>query len=157
MWLFGFPVEVSGTMSFGYSAGDFIICIQLARQVLEEYQQAPQEFQAATTDVAGLQLVLNDVKDSIDGSELSPDKQQDLQGLLNGCNQTLKELLQVLEKFKSLATSSHRRWEKFRWDKDRVERMRLRIVSNVGLLTAFNFRLLRYVSSFVRSSVFVCG
>ncbi len=132
-------------MSFGYSMSDFILCIQLAQKVLHEYRQAPQDFQAATTDVAGLQLVLSNVRDAVNGSGLSQDKQQDLQMLLSGCSDTLKELLQVLERFKSLATSSHRRWEKMRWDKDRVERIRLRIVSTVGLLTTFKVELLRSV------------
>ena len=132
-------------MSSGYSVGDFILCIQLAQKVLHEYRQAPQEFQAANTDIASLQLVLNNVRDAINGYELSQDKQQDLQKLLSGCSDTLKELLQVLERFKSLATSSHRRWEKFRWDEDRVERIRLRVVSTVGLLTAFKVGLLRFV------------
>lgn len=132
-------------MSFGYSMSDFILCIQLAHKVLHEYRQAPQDCQAATTDVAGLQLVLSNVRDAVNGSGLSQDKQQDLQMLLSGCSDTLKELLQVLERFKSLATSSHRRWEKMRWDKDRVERIRLRIVSTVGLLTTFKVELLRSV------------
>ena len=131
-------------MSFGHSIGDFLLCIQLTRKVLKEYQHAPEEFQAASADVADLQIVLNGVKDAIKGCEMSQDKQRDLQKLLSGCEKTLKELLHVLERFKSLATSSHRQWEKLRWDQDRVERIRLRIVSAVGLLTAFKIGLLRY-------------
>ena len=131
-------------MSLGYSIGDFLLCIQLTQRVLKEYQQAPEEFRAASIDVAGLQLVLNDVKDAVKGCEMSQDEQRDLQKLLSGCDKNLKELLEVLERFKSLATSSHPRWEKFRWDSDHVERIRLRIVSTVGLLTAFKLGLLRY-------------
>ena len=136
-------------MSFGCSVSDFLLCIQLAQKVLKEYQEAPKDFQAASTDVAGLKVVLNDVKDAIKGREMSQGKQQDLQTLLSGCDKTLKELLQALEKCKSLAASNHRRLEKFRWDKDHVDRIRLRIVSTVGLLTAFKVGLLRYILSSV--------
>ena len=90
--------------------------------MLEDYWQAPQELQAAATDVAGLQLAPNEIRDAISGSELNQDRQRDLKRSLTGGIENLKELLHVLERLKSLATSSHRPWEVFRWDKKRVKK-----------------------------------
>lgn len=95
-------------MSFGYSAGDFILCIQLAHKVWAECRDAPQGFRAISGKVASLQLVLKEIREAIDTNEPSQDKKDSLKTLLEGCNDVLQKLPALLTKYKSLGTQRKR-------------------------------------------------
>ena len=131
-------------MSFGYSSGDLILCVQLARKVWRECRDAPEDFRAVSTEVASLQLILKEVQDVVYEQELSLSKQQDLEKLVEACAEVLRELEKLLMKYKSLGTQSKRTWDRLRWSKDDVESMRLRVISSSSLLTSFNLGLLGY-------------
>lgn len=133
-------------MSFGYSAGDFVLCAQLAHRVWRDCRDAPEDFRVVSTEVASLQLVLKEVQDAVHDREMSLAKQQDLKQLVAACAEVLQELEQLLTKYKSLGTHSKRTWDRLRWSKDHVESIRLRVISNSSLLTSFNVGLLGYVS-----------
>lgn len=133
-------------MSFGYSAGDFVLCAQLAHRVWKECRGAPEDFRAVSTEVDSLRLVLNEVQDAVQDRDLSLAKQQDLKKLVEACTEVLQELQGLLAKYKSLATQSKRTWDRLRWSKDHVESIRLRVISNNSLLTSFNVGLLGYSS-----------
>ena len=132
-------------MSFGYSAGDFILCVQLAHRVWRECRDAPEDFRAVSTEVASLQLVLKELQDAVPNRELSAAKQRDLRQLVEACTEVLQELEELLMKYKSLGTQSKRTWDRLRWSNDQVESIRLRVISNSSLLTSFNVGLLGYV------------
>lgn len=134
-------------MNFGYSVGDFVICIQLAHKVWRECRDAPDEFRAVSTEVASLQLVLKEVQESVNDHEPSPSKMNDLKQLIEGCNDVLKELQSLLQKYKSLGTQSRRTWDRLRWGEEHVESIRQRVISNIGLLTSFNVSIIRCVIS----------
>lgn len=131
-------------MSFGYSSGDFILCIQLAHRIWRECRDAPEDFRAVYTEVASLQLVLKEVQDAVHEREPSLSKQQDLKKLVEACTEVLRELENLLMKYGSLGTQSKRTWDRLRWSKDHVESIRLRVISNSSLLTSFNVGLLGY-------------
>lgn len=56
-------------MSFGASASDLVVCIQLAHKIWRGCRDTPDDFRAVSTEVAGLQLVLKEVQQTINDCE----------------------------------------------------------------------------------------
>ena len=79
-------------MSFGFSVGDFVACVQLARKVWQECRDAPKDFHAVSNEVASLQLVLLQVQETINDKELSEYNKDNLGTLVKRCNEILQEL-----------------------------------------------------------------
>ena len=131
-------------MSFGFGVGDCICCIKLAHKVWKNCRDAPEDFRAVSTEVASLELVLKDVTDAVEDRELSHEKHNNLNKLVGGCSDVLTELQGVLDNYKSLGTQSKRTWDRMKWGSVQIEAIRLRLVSNTGLLTTFNVGLLGY-------------
>lgn len=131
-------------MSFGFGVGDCITCVKLAHKVWRNCRDAPDDFRAVSSEVASLELVLNDVKEVVGERELSQVKHSDLERLVGGCSEVLTELEVLLDKYHSLGTQSKRTWDRMKWGNEQIEGIRLRLVSNTGLLTAFNVGLLGY-------------
>lgn len=134
-------------MSFGYSAGDFIICIRLAHKVWRGCRDAPEAFRNVFNEVASLQLVLKDMQEAVDTDEPNQIKSNDLAILLKGCNDILQELQRLLEKRDSLGTQSRRTWDRMRWIEPQIKDIRQRLQSSLGLLNAFHISITRCVKS----------
>ncbi|KAK4691981.1 hypothetical protein P7C71_g5133, partial [Lecanoromycetidae sp. Uapishka_2] len=132
-------------MSFGASASDLIVCIQLAHKIWRGCRDAPDDFRIVSTEVAGLQLVLKEVQETVNDRELGQSKKDDLKMLLEGCSSVLDELKKLLQRYKSLGTQSKRTWDRLRWGKEQIESIRQRIIANTSLLTSFNVGLVGYV------------
>lgn len=124
-------------MIFGVGAGDIILCASLAHRVWKESRDAPNDFQNVSTEVASFKLVLDEVRHSIAEREIGHSKQAELAELVAGCSQVLVDLQELLGKYKSLATQSKRTWDRLRWGKEHIERIRSRLVSHTSLLTSF--------------------
>lgn len=98
-------------------------------------------------------IVLEDVAQTMSERELSEKQRSDLQSLMQGCRDVLKDLDTILDKYKDLGTSSQnlkvrsqRAWNKIRWDQDQITELRRHIVSNTAILDAFNASLTRSAS-----------
>ena len=131
------------TMSFGVSASDVLLCVQLAHKLWKGCRDAPAEFQAVSTEVASLHLVLNEAREI--ANDLSNSKEEDLRRLINGCKSVLQELEELLQRYKSLGTQSRRTWDRLRWGKGPVKDIRQRLISSTASLTSFNTSLTKYV------------
>lgn len=130
-------------MSFGYGVSDFILCLRLAHRVCQQTQDAPGDIRAVSTEVASLELLLEEVRDSIKGKDLSQAKNEDLRQLLRGSERVLVDLDILLKKYHSLGTEKKRAWNRLHW-REPVEDIRLRLVSHVGLLTSFRASVFGY-------------
>ncbi len=79
-------------MSFGASASDLIICIQLAHKIWRGCRDTHDNFGAFSTEVEGLQLVLKEVRETVNDREPRQSKKNDPKMLLEGCSNVLNEL-----------------------------------------------------------------
>ena len=131
------------TMSFGGSASDVLLCVQLAHRVWKACREAPRDFQTVSIEVASLHLVLHEAKET--AHELSASKGEDLRQLINGCKSVLQELEELLQRYKSLGTQSRRTWDRLRWGRGPVKDIRQRLISSTASLTSFNTSLTKYV------------
>lgn len=129
-------------MSFGFSVSDLVLAVQIAHNLWQEAQDAPGAFRAVSAEVASLKLVLQDVQETVTSRDIELAKQAELGQLVDGCNGVLTELQTLLHKYKSLGTQSKRTWDRLRWGKEPIEKIRLRLVSHVSLLTSFRAGLL---------------
>ena len=79
-------------MSFGYSASDIIICIQLVRKVWQDCRDAPKEFKAVALEVEHLELLLNGLKDQVHDFGLDQRQTEDFKRHIKGFSGVLKDL-----------------------------------------------------------------
>ena len=125
-------------MSFGVSAGDFIVASQLAWKLYRRCKAAPEEFTALETEVSSFHVALRVASEQTsikDGLTPSP---PDYERVKEGCYEVLHELEAILNKFESLKTPRKSRWDRARWSPNDVKAIRMRLLSHTNLLTAFN-------------------
>lgn len=130
-------------MSFGYSIGDFIAIGELALRVYREYREAPAQFTAISTELASLHLVLKDVDSTVRERDLSPEKEADLIQICNGCRSVLADLDALLQKYRNVGRKTRWSWDRLKWHQSDITEMRSRVISNTGMLNAFNLSLTR--------------
>jgi hypothetical protein len=153
--------------NFGYSIGDFILLLDLSRRVIKSYQDAPKQFQDISTEVKGLNTVLNRTKEVIDHATESFGT--DLRHLAEGCHEVLNDANTLLEQFQGcfpkpadatplsaltrltessdtgllgkflrIKNKSKKVRGRFRWDESAVAALRMRIMVNTTLMMAYN-------------------
>ncbi|KAJ5977574.1 hypothetical protein N7501_000916 [Penicillium viridicatum] len=137
-------------MSFGFSIGDFLAVIQLANKTRKAFVDAPVQFKSISDEVRSLSLVLQDVEIDISAKELSSQQQAELQEISTGCNEVLADILKKIEDYTELSTTNdakrniaRRVWKRLKWEPSDVQELRLRIGTNIALLTAFNGQIMR--------------
>lgn len=79
-------------MSFGFGVGDFLAVITLAKEVQEDFRNAPQAFAAISDEVKSLTVLLSQVAKDFAGHEGELQDEAGLQTVLNGANATLHEV-----------------------------------------------------------------
>ena len=104
-----------------------------------------------TRRVAGLYVVLDDVAPSSSICDLSKVQRADLAILIQGSQDVLDGFDKIFQKqgvveLKSggFRSKSKRAWERLRWDQGEISDLRSRLISNTGLLDAFNSSLTRF-------------
>ncbi|KAI9854922.1 MAG: hypothetical protein M1824_006491 [Vezdaea acicularis] len=135
-------------MSFGYSLSDFALTAKLARATWKQFEDAPGQYKAIRTEVANLNLVLDDVVQCRSELQVSEEQKEKLDALVEGCKDVLAELRAKLKKSEclddtsqSLKTKSRKAWSRLRWDQTEIQGLRDRIVSNATLLDSFSSSL----------------
>ncbi|KAL4782320.1 ankyrin repeat-containing domain protein [Aspergillus varians] len=128
-------------MSFGFGVGDFLAIIQLANDLRGRFAQAPTEYKAIAEEVESLILALHHI-DDLDETEFDSKQRDDLNKVIQSCQDVLRDLEAKLNKMHILANDStpdwkgrvYKTWRRVRWDQDEVNNSRSRIVSNISLL-----------------------
>ncbi|RKU40803.1 hypothetical protein DL546_003127 [Coniochaeta pulveracea] len=134
-------------MSFGFSIGDFLAIIEIARRIRKEFREAPTQLKNVADEVRNLSIALEDVEVFVSGdseSELSDQQKINLKELAASCRRVLHDLQQTLWKYKDLGTTggnlgrrARRVWKRLEFEPDDVRELRHRLTSNVILLQAF--------------------
>ena len=121
-------------MSFGFSVGDFAALGQLAWNIYKACKDAPDSYNNLAQEVSSLHLVLKEVEEAFSDSTLSAPQQSRLETVGDGCRAVLEDLQCSLDKYNSLATKSKRTWDRLGWGSKDIADLRLRLISNTGLL-----------------------
>ncbi|CAL8584768.1 hypothetical protein XPA_010354 [Xanthoria parietina] len=124
-------------MSFGFAVGDFIAVGTLAWNVYKAAKDAPESFQKVHHDVLSLHAVLKEAGEIIFDPPLSPQRQQNLQTIADGCTSVLGDLQALVMRYEEMGTQGKLTWKRLGWGSENIVEYRLRITSSVTMLNTF--------------------
>jgi hypothetical protein len=94
--------------------------------------------------------VLNDVEVVLSEPDLHDEQKKELETIVIGCINVLKDLEQTLDKYAefrsdpgSVKTRVKRVWKRLQWEPEDIRELRSRIISNVTLLDRFQGKIAR--------------
>jgi hypothetical protein len=125
-------------MSVGIGLGDFIAIPKFAWEVWQSCKNAKGEFKAAATEVSGVYMVLQEIDESRRQLQLTEPQERRLKYLGAGCMDVLKELEEILARYRSLGTDAPGKFDRLAWGKEEVESIRQQLINHTSLLTTFN-------------------
>ena len=130
---------------FGYSVGDVVAIGTLAWSVYKSCKRAPESFGEISSEVLSLHAVLKEAEEALSAQSLPPARQEQLKAVGDGCRCVLEDLDKLVKKYESLGTQSKRTWDRVRFGAEDISSLRLRLVSNTGLLNGLLTALIRFV------------
>ena len=125
-------------MSFGFSIGDFVAVGQLCWTVYLRCKNAPGQYTELSLEVSGLYTVIEETRELFSRQKLSSEQQRKLSTCREGCEKVLQDLGALLSKYESLGTKSRRTFDRMGFGGEDMKDIRLRLISNVTMLDAFN-------------------
>lgn len=124
-------------MSFGFSVSDVVTLSRFAWELYVNCKGSSENFRNISLEVLSLHAVLKEFGDDLNGHTLQPSRQVGLERVAEGCQAVLKDLEHLLDKYKGLRTRRERMWNRAVWGWKDIKGLRLRLISNTALLTAF--------------------
>ena len=123
-------------MNFGYGVGDIMAISRLAVKVCTAYKDAPDDYRNISDEVVSLDIIIK--KAARYFTTLSHDEQQEGQEVLKGCENVLKELDSLIEKYKGLDSANLSQvLQRVKFGGKDIVTLRERLISNTGLLNSF--------------------
>ena len=133
-------------MSLG--VGDIMAISGLALKVCTAYKDAPSDYRDISDEVESLDIILNKAAHHFESATLSDSSRQEGQKVLRGCQNVLKDLDALIEKYDSLAskstnTSTSQALQRFKLSAslvigtEDISTLRARLTSNTTLLNGF--------------------
>ena len=139
-------------MSFGFGVGDFLTVSKLALQVYSAYKGAPADLRNISDEIKSLHNVVNIAQSQFGGSNPNPEDEKKLKEVLQGCHNVLKDLDQLLVKYRAMASNTsqnglavRRTVDRVKWGQENMIELRARLISNTTLLNTFISRYVRDV------------
>ncbi|OAQ71516.1 hypothetical protein VFPFJ_11057 [Purpureocillium lilacinum] len=123
-------------MSFGYSIGDFITLGDKAWTIYKKCKEAPEQYAQLSHYVEVLRIVIDDVHKFLEDGE-PPDSERKLASLVSsaqGCETTLAEVEEFLEKHSKVGSKNKRVIDTARFIIKDVQGLRSRLEMNAQLL-----------------------
>jgi len=137
-------------MSFGFGVGDFLAVSQLAVRVYNAYKGAPDDFRNISDEINSLHNVVNKVQGQFEGSKPDLEDQERLKEVLQGCQNVLKDLDELLVRYGTMNSDPGlgvgRAVDRVKWGQENITGLRMRLTSNTTLLNTF---ISRYVQDFL--------
>ena len=124
-------------MSFGYGVGDIMAVSRLALKVYSAYKDAPDDYRNIADEVKSLHIIIERHFET-----LSNKKQQGGKEVLEGCQNVLKDLDALIEKYNALASADRSLvFKRIKLGTEDIVTLRARLTSNTTLLNSFIQRL----------------
>ena len=146
-------------MSFGYGVGDIMAVSRLALKVYSAYKDAPDDYRNIADEVKSLHIIIEEATRHFDESTtLSTKKQQGGKEVLEGCQNVLKDLDALIEKYNALGpanlpegqghatrllanANASQVFRRIKLGTEDIVTLRARLTSNTLLLNSFIQRL----------------
>ena len=129
-------------MSFGYGVGDIMAVSRLALKVYTAYKNAPDDCRNIADEVKSLHIIIGEAAQHFESTTLSNKKQQRGKEVLEGCQNVLKDLDALIEKYNALASADRSQvFQRIKLGKEDIVTLRARLTSNTILLNSFIQRL----------------
>ena len=125
-------------MSFGYSVGDVLAVGQLCWKVYKKCKDSPGNYAELASEVGALYNVVKETEELVNQQKLTSQQENKLVTCRQGCESVLKDLDGLLVKYESLGTNARRTFDRMGFGMQDMKGIRLRLISNVSMLDAFN-------------------
>lgn len=125
-------------MSFGYGIDDFVAVGQLCWKVYKKCKDSPGNHTELSSEVGALHNVIKETEELFSQQSLTTEQEVKLVTCRQRCEDVLKDLDGLLVKFESLGTNSRRTFDRMGFGMQDMNGIRLRLISNVSMLDAFN-------------------
>lgn len=131
-------------MSFGVSITDLKEAISLTWGLYNSLKDAPQEIKDLAKDLATVYGVINQIQDDLNATKSNilahgEDRLKMLQSMTQGLNATLREVQDVVDKFRPMTEvpKSERLWMKLKWvvSQKRIKRVRQDLSFHISAFT----------------------
>ena len=118
--------------------GDILTISQLAVRVVTAYKDAPDDYRHISEEVEAFQVLIDGVEQYLKCTAISSDDLQKSQKVLKSCQSVLEDLNSLIEKYKSLASTNRSLvFQRVKLGTEDIVTLRLRLISNTGLLNGF--------------------
>lgn len=128
-------IDVLFIMAEPISIGAIASLCHLAWQVYKLCKDASESFKNVSSEVLSLHAVIREAEENLT-KHLST-KLAGLTIVVAGCRDVLTDLETLIVKYRGLGTKTQRVWDRMGWHTEDIAELRLRLISNTGLLSAF--------------------
>ncbi|KAH8648138.1 hypothetical protein BGZ60DRAFT_437694 [Tricladium varicosporioides] len=122
-------------MAESISIGAIASLGHLAWQVYKLCKDASESFKNVSTEVLSLHAVLREAEENF--TRQSSTKPAGLITVVTGCRDVLTDLETLIVKYRGLGSKTQRVWDRMGWHSEDIAELRLRLISNTSLLSAF--------------------
>lgn len=128
-------------MSFGFSISDIVLLTQLTTSTYEGWKKACGDYASITCDLVVLQTLLQRMEAEAQAPDsLFTRNSNDIKGwksLSRGCRETVTELAEILDKYRSLSTNRRKNWDRIRLGNKNLDGLGRDLVKKTASLAAF--------------------
>ncbi|KAF4624010.1 hypothetical protein G7Y89_g14163 [Cudoniella acicularis] len=109
----------------------------LAWQIYKLCKSASDSFKNVSSEVLSLHAVLREAEEGLAKHPLPDSRLTRLSTVITGCRDVLTDLEVLVDKYVKLGSKTQRVWNRVGWHLEDIAELRLRLISNAGLFTAF--------------------
>lgn len=129
-------------MSFGFSVGDFISIGTLALKLYVAYREGPLEFREISRELLSLHTTLEEISSNLSAPvslfSRSPGTKLNLERLVEGCAEALKELEGIWNKYQALDGRAKKfSWQRMKFGKENLDGVRAKLGVHLQGLMVF--------------------
>ena len=129
-------------MSFGCSVGDFVVLASLAWKVYKDCKSASAEFLEVGNEVISLRTAIQELQDEAEESNsiltrAGSRRKRELESIMKNCTDVLRELQQLITRYRSLGTQQKRTWDRIKFGSEGVQQIRDKVMFHTSALTLF--------------------
>lgn len=125
-------------MSFGFGVSDLVGISQLCWKVYKKCKDSSGNYAELSSEVAALNMVIKGTEELLSQQRLTTQQEVKLVTCRQGCEDVLNDLDRLLVKYESLGTKTQRAIDRVGFGMHDMNDIRLRLISNVSTLDAFN-------------------
>ena len=126
-------------VSFGYGVGDVVTIGKLAWTVYKACKGIPASFGHIAQEVLALEAVVRQFQEAFEGHTLSDTEQERLRHVVQGCENVLTDLQNLVKKYEGLGSNAKFSFDRLKWATGfaPLDELRTRLTSSTALLSAF--------------------